>query len=149
MSDVRFYHLTRQPLEQALPAILMKAYKGGRKVLVRCADGAMVKKMNDTLWTYRADSFLPHGMAGEEFAEDQPVLLTDKDENANNADVLVLCGGAVSEQIGDFALCCEMLEDHHADQVASARARWKDYKDAGHEVTYWFQSEAGGWENKK
>ncbi len=149
MSEVRFYHLTRQPLEQALPAILMKAYKGGRKVLVRCPDKAMAKRVNETLWTYRADSFLPHGSSEGEFANAQPILVSDQDQNENDADVLILCGGALSEKMDEFSLCCEMLEDHQAEQVAAARTRWKDYKEAGHDVTYWFQNESGGWEEKK
>ncbi len=148
MSEIRFYHLTRQPLDQALPAILMKAYTGGRKVLVHCADKNMAKKMSEQLWTYRDDSFLPHGLANEDHANLQPVLISDTDENQNEADVLILCGGALSEKLNDFSLCCEMLEDHQSDQVEAARARWKDYKEAGHEVTYWFQSETGGWEQK-
>lgn len=149
MSDIRFYHLTKQPLEQALPAILAKAYSGGRKILVRCADKAMVKKMNETLWTYRADSFLPHGANDEEHADQQPILITDKDENENGADILILCGGAMSNKMDEYAMCCEMLEDHQADHIASARSRWKTYKEAGHEVTYYFQNENGSWEEKK
>jgi DNA polymerase-3 subunit chi len=32
--------------------------------------------------------------------------------------------------------------------VEAARARWKDYKNAGHALTYWQQSDAGRWEQK-
>ena len=41
-----------------------------------------------------------------------------------------------------------MLDGHSNDQVTTARAKWKDYKDKGLEVTYWMQSDSGGWENK-
>ena len=33
--------------------------------------------------------------------------------------------------------------------VDAARARWKAYTAAGHALTYWRQTESGGWEKKK
>ena len=32
--------------------------------------------------------------------------------------------------------------------VAAARAQWQDCKARGHQVTYWQQNEAGGWDKK-
>ena len=44
--------------------------------------------MLDThLWTYRDDSFLPHGTDATEFSADQPILLTAGGDNGNNATV--------------------------------------------------------------
>lgn len=148
MTDIRFYHLTRQSLDQALPAILTKAFSGGRRVVVKCADEQMVRHMNDHLWTYRPDSFLPHGAKKDGHAENQPIWLTTTEENPNSADVLILTGGAVSDQIGNYAMCCEMLEGHDGSAVQDARARWKTYRDGGHDITYWQQTDAGGWEKK-
>jgi len=39
------------------------------------------------LWTYRDDSFLPHGIAGDASDPDQPVLIATDDGNANAAQV--------------------------------------------------------------
>ena len=35
MAEVGFYHLTRSPLEEALPRLLEKAYATGQRALVR------------------------------------------------------------------------------------------------------------------
>jgi DNA polymerase-3 subunit chi len=148
MTEIRFYHLVSRSLESALPEILAKAYGGGRRVVVKAGDAAMVERLNELLWTWNPDSFLPHGAAKDGFAEQQPIWLTAADENPNDADVLVLAGGATSADCGSFALCCDMLDGNDPQQVEAARARWKQYKDAGYDVTYWKQTDSGGWEKK-
>lgn len=150
MTEIRFYHLTTKPLEQALPEILGKALSTGRRAVIKAPDDKSVEALNTHLWTYSPDSFLPHGSKkdGKEFAPDQPIWLTSDNDNPNGADLLILTGGAESDKIGDFALCCEMLDGNDDAAVTAARARWKTYKDAGHDLTYWQQTPTGGWEKK-
>ena len=38
MADYGFYHLTRTPLEQALPKLLGRVLSGGGRAMVRLAD---------------------------------------------------------------------------------------------------------------
>ncbi|HPF77778.1 MAG TPA: DNA polymerase III subunit chi [Alphaproteobacteria bacterium] len=148
MADIRFYHMQKQNLDQALPLILEKAYQADHKVVVRMENAKEVERMNALLWTYKPDVFLPHGSKKEGHAALQPIWLTDKEENPNNANVLVLTQGVQAEQIDGFSLCCEMLDGHNEGAVSAARKRWKAYQEAGHDVTYWHQSETGKWEKK-
>lgn len=149
MTEIRFYHLVTQSLEQALPAILAKALSGGRKAVLRFADEKEVRHFNDHFWTYNPDSFLPHGTKADGNAELQPVYLTAAAENPNAADMLVLCNQyTVPENTSDFALCCDFLDGQNEEAVQAGRDRWKAYKDAGYSVTYYQQTETGGWEQK-
>ncbi len=149
MSEIRFYHLKTQTLEEALPALLMKAYDNGNKrIVLRLPDTAAIEKMNTHPWTFHPNIFLPHGSAKDGHADRQPIWLTDQDENPNGASVLIAAGGAVANDLGGFDLICEMFADHEEDVVTAARARWKTYKDAGHNLTYWQQTANGGWEQK-
>jgi DNA polymerase-3 subunit chi len=150
MTEIRFYHAQHSSLEQVLPGILGKALSGGRRIVVRFADKALIEPMNEHLWVYNPDSFLPHGSAKDGHAALQPVWLTDKDENPNSADVLVTVRGAANDlppNLADFTLCCDMIDGRLDDEVNAARTRWKAYKDAGYEVTYWQQTNSG-WEKK-
>ncbi len=149
MTEIRFYHLQVQLPEQALPAILMKALSGGRRAVVRFGSENDVRHFNEAFWTYNPDTFLPHGAANDGHSDKQPVYLTAKDENPNGADMLVLCNQqTVPENIAEFSLCCDFLNGQDDESVAAGRARWKAYKDAGHPVTYWQQTDTGGWEQK-
>jgi DNA polymerase-3 subunit chi len=148
MTDVRFYHLQKQSLDDALPAILTKAFQGGHRILVRMRDDKEVERMNKHLWAFKPDVFLPHGSSKDGHAENQPIWLTSKPENSNNAKVLILTQGMNEEAIESYDLCCEMLDGRDSTAVDAARAKWKDYQAAGLNVTYWYQNERGGWEKK-
>lgn len=148
MTDIRFYHLQTQTLEQALPKLLMKAYGTDKKIVLRAQDSKQVEDLNQLLWTFHPNVFLPHGSKKDGYAELQPIWITDKDENPNDAEILVLTHGVESDSVGDFEMCCDMFNGFDDEQVKSARGRWKGLKDAGHELTYWQQTEQGGWEQK-
>lgn len=147
MTEVRFYHLERSGIEQVLPGLISKALENGHRIVVKTTDDREAERLNDHLWTYDPNSFLPHGTKKEGFADKQPVWLTSNDDNPNSADVLILTPSTESNEQAKYKLCCEMLDGRDEDAVNAARARWKKYKDDGFTITYWQQG-AKGWEKK-
>ena len=148
MTEIGFYHLQKTPLERALPRLLERAVERGMRALVVAGSPERVEALNIALWTYDPASFLPHGAAGEGAPENHPIWLAAHDEPANGADLLVLVEGADSTRQGDFARVIDMFDGANPDAVSAARRRWKTLKDAGHKLTYWQQTERGGWEMK-
>lgn len=146
MADIGFYHLTRSKLEHALPPLLQKVLDGGHRAVVRAGSDERVEFLNGLLWTYNPASFLPHGSARDGAGAEQPVWLTAGDDNPAGADILVLTDGAAAGDLGVFARCLEMFDGNDEDALTQARARWSEYRDAGHNLTYWRQNERGGWE---
>ena len=147
MTEIRFYHLQTQSLDQALPQILSKAYETGKNIVVKLPQDT-IDKMDQNLWTYNPDSFLPHGTKRDAHEELQPIFLTETDDNPNDAKILVTGLGAIPNDPEKYDLCCEMLDGRHEQAVSDARIRWKSYQEAGHEVTYWFQDQDGRWTQK-
>ena len=145
MTEIRFYHLTRTSLEQALPQLLEKALERGWRAVVMAGTDARVEALNQHLWTYKERSFLPHGSAKDGFAARQPVWLTSADENPNGAHVLFLVDGAATQDPAAFPLVAEIFDGSDPDAVQDARRRWKAYRQAGHELTYWKQDDRGRW----
>lgn len=148
MTEIRFYHLQKQTLDQALPLILEKAYASHQHIMVKLSNSNEVERMNAHLWAYHPDKFLPHGSQKSGHASQQPIWLTDQDENPNDAKILILTQNKTEENLDAYNLCCEMLNGHDDQAIAAARTRWKEYTAAGHTVTYWHQSESGKWEKK-
>jgi len=148
MTEIRFYHLQTQSPDQALPLILSKSLERGQRVGVKLPDEKEAERLCDLLWTARPDSFLPHGTKKDGNGPDQPVWLTAEDDNPGLADTLVLIGGASSDKVADYFLCCEFFDGRDDAALRAAREKWKAYKDSGHEVTYWQQTEKGGWDKK-
>lgn len=148
MTDIGFYHLQKWPLERALPKLLERVLDAEKRAVVKLGSEERVEAVNALLWTYDPNSFLPHGSEKDGQGPEQPVWLTVGDDNPNGATVLILADGAESPKVGDYERCLEMFDGNDEGAVAAARERWKAYKDAGHTISYWQQTERGGWENK-
>lgn len=148
MTDIGFYHLVATPLEKALPKLLEKVLGSGARAVVMAGSTERVEALNGLLWSYAPNGFLPHGSAKDGHADRQPIWLTAKDENPNGASILVLTDGAMSDNLPSYARCLDVFDGADETAVAQARERWKLYKDAGHGLTYWQQTDNGGWERK-
>ena len=147
MSEVGFYHLKATPLERALPRLLERALAEGHRIVVLAGSAERVSQLDALLWTYSEASFMPHGSARDANMARQPVFLTERDENPNAATMLVLVDGASSGRLAAFARCCDMFDGNDAAAVEAARKRWSEAKSAGHQLTYWQQTETG-WEKR-
>lgn len=93
MTEIRFYHLQTRSIDQALPDIVQKALSAGHRIVVRARDEGEVERLNSHLWTYRPNSFIPHGSRKDGHATDQPVYLSAGNDNPNGADALIVTGG--------------------------------------------------------
>lgn len=148
MATIQFYHLTASPLERALPKLLEKILSGGFRVSLVAESEARVEQLNQLLWTYDPNGFLPHGSAKDGHTEDHPILLTTTVEAPNKANVLVITNGLQITGEEPFERVVDMFDGNNPESLAAARKRWSDYKNAGHTMSYLRQSEAGGWEQK-
>ena len=143
MTEIRFYHLERSTLESALPTMLERVLERGQRALVVLGTRERVNALNAHLWTYRPESFLPHGVAEDGPAAEQPIFLATEAVAPNNAEVLFLADGATADDLNRFKLCVELFDGADEQVVAAARLRWRTYKDAGHQLTYWRQGDKG------
>ncbi len=149
MTEIRFYHLTRRSLEDVLPVMLERTLVRDRKrAVVMVGSAERVEHLNAHLWTYNDRSFLPHGSRTDGAAELQPIWLTDSDENPNAARVLFLADGAVLEAVDQYDLVCTLFDGRDPDAVTRAREQWRAYQGGDHDLTYWQQTDNGGWEQK-
>jgi len=148
MADLRFYHLLRRGLDDVLPPLLERILKRGHRVVVRLGSRERVTAMDQHLWTWQPDSFLPHGTVSDGDPDRQPVLLTDGEGNPGGADVLVLADGAWSDALDGYAIVCVIFDGNDDAALSAARERWRRAREAGHALTYWQQGENGGWEKR-
>ena len=148
MTEVLFYHLERQPLERVLPELLEKCLDRGWRTVVQVGSEERRDALDAHLWTYREDSFLPHGTAKDGSAAAQPIWITSAEDNPNAATVRFVADGAALPDLAAYARVVMLLDGNDPEAVEKARGVWKDVKAGGHEATYWQQSERGRWERK-
>ncbi len=148
MTEVLFYHLEHQPLERVLPVLLERTLERGWRAVVQCGSAERLDALDSGLWTYRDDSFLPHGMAEDGPGELQPIYLTAGDDNPNGANVRFFVDGAVPVGFQGYDRVVYLFDGGDTSAVEQARADWKRARSAGVEVTYWQQASSGRWEKR-
>ncbi|MET0247206.1 MAG: DNA polymerase III subunit chi [Sphingomonas sp.] len=142
--QVDFYHLTQVPLERALPQIAQKILESGGRLLIVADDEARRGQIDQLLWTYSADSFLPHGQAGGEDDSRQPVLIAGSPDAANGARHIALIDGVWRDEALGFDRAFHFFDE---ERIREARAAWKGLAEReGIERRYWKQNDAGRWE---
>jgi DNA polymerase-3 subunit chi len=147
MPDVLFYHLEFQPLERVIPVLLEKTIERGWRAVVEVGSRDRAEALDAALWTYRDDSFLAHGLAGEETDPEQPILITTGPEYNNGANVRFFVDRAVPLSAEGYQRIVYLFSGHDPDAVTEARAAWRALRE-GNEVTYWQQDENGRWVKK-
>jgi DNA polymerase III, chi subunit len=148
LAEILFYHLTESKLEDALPPLLEKSLERGWVVVVQTADAARRDALDTHLWTWREESFLPHGTDDGADAAEQPVLLTTEPGNPNGASVRFIVDGAEPPETLDYDRVVFVFDGHDQAQLEKAREHWKRLKGEGHALTYWQQTQEGRWERK-
>ena len=147
MAEIGFYHLLTTPLERALPRLLERARAQDYRIVVRAASAERIDHLNAILWTYDEASFLAHGSARDGNPASQPIWLSDREDNPNDATMLVLLDGVEAADLASFARCADFFDGNDDAAVAAARERWRRAAASGHTLIYWQQT-AAGWEKK-
>ena len=132
-----FYHLTRVPLEKVLPSIAERVLASGERLVIVAEDDKILTRIDALLWSYKPESFLPHGRG-----EDQPILLT-ADAGDAAAQNIALIDGQWRDGALTFARAFYFFDSQSID---SARTAWRGLADRSEvERHYWKQDEAGKW----
>ncbi len=139
---IDFYHLASSPLERVLPRICERLVEAGERLLL-VAGEEQLGQLDELLWTYSAESFLPHGRREGRAPESQPILLSRTMEGLNGAANVALADGVWREEALGFARTFYFFDNSHLD---TARGSWRTLK-ANKEATprYWKQDAGGKW----
>lgn len=109
-----------------------RCYGTGKATLVLCRDAEQAERLDEALWTFDDDAYVPHQIAGTDDDDDiTPVLLATPDVDLPARPMII--------NLRDDAFignCERVLEVVPADPAARAplRQRWRDYQARGYEL---------------
>jgi DNA polymerase-3 subunit chi len=145
MTEIFFYHLQGETIERVLPVLLEKSLERGWRAVVQAMSDERVDALDAHLWTFRDDSFLPHGVWREAEAAEQPILLTVREHNPNRAAIRFLVDGApVPSDAEAYERVAVLFDGEDPEAVSAARQCWSACKAQGFDVSYW-QMDEGRW----
>lgn len=149
MAEVLFYHLQGQSPDQVLPPLLEKSLERGWRAVVQGGSDERVDALDSLLWTFRDDSFLPHGTSRDPQVTMQPVVLTTADDNPNAAQVRFLIDNVpLPADLDAYQRVVLIFDGDDDEAVAAARGHWTAARARGVEATYWQADENGRWQRK-
>ena len=131
------FYLIAKPRFLEKPLLLVcelarKANDSGQPLLIFAVSAAQADELDELLWEFDPDAYIPHQIAGTDEDDDiTPVLIVPPEMQAPMRPLVInLRNEAVA---GDVARVLEVVP---ADESARGplRERWKQYKDRGLEV---------------
>jgi DNA polymerase-3 subunit chi len=138
MSPIRvdFYLLASdQPDARRLIAcrLLEKAYSRGHRVYVHCANQEDAELLDDLLWSFRDDSFVPHNLLGEGPEPPPPVQIGFGKEPRGFNDILLNLAPEIPSFSTKFKRIMELVSNQETEKEQS-RAHYKEYRARGFEL---------------
>jgi DNA polymerase-3 subunit chi len=113
--------------------LLEKAYLKGHKVFVHCSHQQDAERLDELLWTFKDDSFIPHNLQGEG-PEPPPAIQIgyDKEPRGFN-DILVNLSTEIPTFHTKFKRIIELVASNEEQKEAS-RVRYKEYRAKGYSL---------------
>ena len=107
----------------------------GLRIMIHCPDGDQARHLDRLLWTYRQDSFLPHGLVGPAHPSLDlsltPVLISHDGTPEGEDQVLINLALQVPPFFSRFQRVCELI-DQDPEAKSAGRERFRYYRDRGY-----------------
>ncbi|SDS88152.1 DNA polymerase III, chi subunit [Halopseudomonas xinjiangensis] len=132
MTRIDFYLLTSdQPQTRLAYACRLahKAWAQGHRVYLHCADPAQAEELDQLLWSFKPDAFLPHALHSEH--PDEAVVCGTGDDPTPHNDLLINLAQTTPGFFSRFTRLAEIVVEHDDIRVP-ARERFRFYRDRGY-----------------
>ncbi len=113
--------------------LVEKAYALGHRIYIHTESATQTAHLDELLWTFKQDSFLPHAPQGAEQGDHSPILLGHATEPEHNTDVLINLAPAVPLFFGRFERVAELIDQQEQHKL-QGRERYSFYRDRGYEL---------------
>lgn len=137
MTRIDFYILTAAASHDARARfacrLAEKVWQKGYRVFIHTSSAFEAQQLDDLLWTFRAESFVPHAIASEPSGAPLPVLVGTGDEPALPLDLLINLSDVVPAYFQRFPRLAEIVEPNDA-QREVARTRYRHYREQGYSL---------------
>jgi DNA polymerase-3 subunit chi len=113
--------------------LIEKAHKARHRIYVNADDKQQAHVLDELLWTYRDDSFLPHNLYGDGPEPAPPIQIGFQTTPDKHRDILLNLNKEVPVFFTQFARVLEIVSSE-PDIQASAREHFRHYRALGHTI---------------
>lgn len=133
MPRIEFYVLsTAVPAERLRAAcqLAMKAWRAGMPVFLRGSDAQQCSEVDELLWRFKAESFVPHSLYQDD--AQAPVVIGLDEEPGSAQGVLINLGSTLSPQVERFSRVIEIV-NQEPDLLTACRENFRSYRQRGYD----------------
>ena len=134
MTQIFFYHNADDRLSAAA-ALIGKAARQKKLLLVYAPDREIASAIDRQLWTQAPTGFIPHVWSDSPLAAETPVIITDDAESATQNERLFNLSMEVPPGFSRFTSLIEIVGQAD-DERQAGRERVRFYKDRGYEIKF-------------
>ncbi len=135
MTNISFYILkgdNEQDRQVFACRLASKAYHQGKHIYIHAADAEQSRQLDQLLWSFRADSFIPHQIIGED--NDSPILIGHGLKPPRLMDLLINLSSEQPLFFSQFERVAECINDNNEIKMAG-RKRYQFYQQRGYELS--------------
>ena len=106
-TQIIFYEV-EEDLYKSIGLLLYKIWQDGKKTLFFLSDTQQIQDFDVFLWSFARNKFLPHCtiLDTQFILEQQPILLSNLQQNTNNAEVLLFLEPPENSFLANFSRAC-------------------------------------------
>ena len=132
MTKIDFYLVRGNELLFACRLIAL-IYRKGHKVHVQTPSIEYAKALDEKLWNYPEDAFIPHSLREHQF--DSPIKICTETDSPEHKDVFVNLSRSTPKFFSRFDRVAEVVPENELER-SFARKAYAFYKERGYEVNY-------------
>jgi len=122
--------------------LVRKARTANCQVVMFSDDRSQLAALDEALWTFSDQDFLPHVMAGDSLAAQTPVILSDSEAaDLPHHQILINLSTNTPAHFARFERMFEIISSDDADTLAG-RERYRFYKQRGYPLTHFVAEKA-------
>jgi DNA polymerase-3 subunit chi len=134
MTEVDFYVLQAHQSSDRTDfacRLVDKAFRRGQQIYLHTQDESAAKALSQQLWSFRPNSFLPHGLLGED--DSTRITIGWGEDPGEQHDLMINLDLSVPAFVGRFQRVVEVVVQEPAIRDP-LRESWKHYKHYGYPV---------------
>ena len=143
LEKVYFYNSYQRDRVSDISVLTEKIFLKNESIVIFCEDQETVAVVDDFLWAYKEDGFIPHSKKKNEETSVYPILITTSIDERYEYDVLLVLNGMFIKEKDwqKFARIYYFFDNEDNKEKENARSMWKTFSSLDAECKYWVNKE--------
>ena len=143
IEKVYFYNSSQRDIVADIAVLTERLFLKNASIVIFCTDQETVAVVDDFLWAYKEDGFIPHSIQNNEKTSSYPISITSSIDGGYEHDVLLVLNGVLIQEKDwqNFTKVYYFFDDQDNKEKENARLMWKSFSSLNAECKYWVNKE--------